>query len=119
MITNCIDAHDRELSSRFTGVTLALIKTLGRRLDKDAEAMVPKWSHNPEELLVDQAEYELAEVPLTSISFVTGRTIKVKRRSILNNSHGKAERMLTRVRVNLMARVCPFRWSRIRLWNAI
>ena len=52
------------------------------RLDKDARAMVPKWSHSPEEMLVDQAEYDLAAVPLTSISLVTARTIKVKRRSI-------------------------------------
>ena len=119
MITNCIDAHDRGLSSRFTGVTLALIETFGRPLDKEAEAVVPRWSHNPEELSVDQAEYELAEVPLTSISFVTGRTIKVIRRSVLTNNHGKAEGMLTRVHVNLMACVGPFRWSRIRSWNAI
>lgn len=119
MITNCIGAHDRELSSRFTGVTLALIEILGHRLDKDAEAIVPRWSHNPGELLVDRAEYELAQVPLTNISFVTGRTIKVIRRPVLNNNHGKAERILTRVRVNLMACVCPFRWSRIRSWNAI
>ena len=119
MITNCIDAHDRQLSSRSTGVTLALIETLCRGLDTDAEAMVPRWSHSPEELLVDQAEYELAEVPLASISFVTGRTIKVIRRSVLSYNHGKAERMLTRVLVNLMACVGPFRWSRIRSWSAI
>lgn len=55
---------------------------LGIRLDKDALAVVPSWSHNPADMLVDQPEYELTRVPLTSISLVTTRTIKVKPRSV-------------------------------------
>jgi len=55
--------------------------------------MVPKWSHNPEELLVEKPEYELAQVPLTSISFVTARTIKVKRRSVSTTMEKPRERL--------------------------
>lgn len=75
MIENC--RHDSP------GVNLRPYRNLWWCLDKDAQAMVPMWSHNAEEMLVDQAEYELVAVPLTSISFVTARTIKVKRRSVL------------------------------------
>ena len=59
-----------------------LVLTLGIRLDKDTLAVVPSRSHNPADMLVDQPEYELTIVPLTSISLVTARTIKVKRRSV-------------------------------------
>lgn len=65
------------------GVDLTLVGPLEHRSDKDAQAVVPRWIHNPEDLLVDQTEYELVEVPLTSVSLVTAKTIKVKRRSVL------------------------------------
>lgn len=58
---------------------------------------MPRWSHNPEEILVDQPEYEVTKVPLTSISLVTARTIKVKRRSITKHDHRKVDGLPTRV----------------------
>jgi len=53
-------------------------KPVDHRLDKDAQVVVPKWTVHPEEMLVDQAEYELTGVTLTSISLVTTRAIKVR-----------------------------------------
>lgn len=58
----------------------------GQFADKDAKEVVPRWSHNPEEVLVNEEEYELKRVPLTSISLVTTRIIKVNRRSVTNES---------------------------------
>lgn len=73
----CSDAHDRR-PPRFA--FLPLSDALDPRLDKAAEVIAPRWSHSPEEMLVDQPEYELAKIPLTSVSLVTMKTIKVKRR---------------------------------------
>lgn len=75
----CPNAHDRR-PLRFAFFPLS--DPLDPRLDKkDAEALLPRWSHDPGEMLVDQAEYELTRIPLTSVSLVTMKTIKVKRRS--------------------------------------
>lgn len=88
------------------------------RLDKDARAVVPWWSHNPEELLVDQPDYELTRVPLTSISLVTTRTIKVKRRSVLNTIVERSNAYMS-FTANLMVYAGSFRWSRTQSWNTI
>jgi hypothetical protein len=45
--------------------------------DVDVQAVVPQWNPDPDSLLIDQGEYEFARVPLTSISFITSKTIKV------------------------------------------
>lgn len=74
----CSDAHDRR-PPRFA--FFPFLDALDPRLDKDAEVVVPRWSHNPEKMLVDQAEYELTRISLTSVSLVTMKTVKVKRRS--------------------------------------
>lgn len=85
------------------GVNLTL--TVDPRLDKDGRVVVPRWSHSPEEMLVDQAEYDLARVSLTSISLVTTKTIKVKRRPFLMST--------------LCHVLTSFRWNRTQSWNAI
>lgn len=63
---------------------LAMVDSLtkSKKNDKDTLAVVPSRSHNPADMLVDQPEYELTIVPLTSISLVTARTIKVELDSI-------------------------------------
>lgn len=92
-----------------------MLNLLDARLDKDAQAVVPRWSHNPEEMLVDQAEYELARIPLTSISLVTARTIKVN--AVQSGPGcGEVERALTWFVSTLWH---ASRWNRIRSWNAI
>lgn len=45
--------------------------------DVDPQAIPPCWPPTPEALMGDQAQYELRAVPLTSISLVTNKTIKV------------------------------------------
>lgn len=70
--------------------------------DKEARTVVPRWSHNPEDMLVNQPEYELTKVPLTSINLVTTRTIKVK--------HFVPSPVVC---------VDRFRWNWIQSWNAI
>jgi hypothetical protein len=77
------------------GINLPSVGFLDPRLDTDDQAVVPRWSHNPEEMLVDQPDYEVKKVPLTSISLVTSRTIKVKRRSALTTTVESRE--LTRI----------------------
>lgn len=99
---NRLEADDRHLSLQFARRQFYPLAPLNHRSDKDAQAMVPKWSHNPEDLLVDQAEYELAAVPLTSVSLVTSKTIKVKRRSV-STMTAEWSRPLTWFCVNLMA----------------
>lgn len=46
-------------------------------IDIDAQAVTPRWPPTPEPLLIDDGVYELVTVPLTSISLITNRTIKV------------------------------------------
>ena len=67
---------------------------------------------------MDQPDYEVTRVPLTSISLVTTRTIKVKRRSVLNTivEWSNANMSFT---ANLMVYADSFRWSWTQSWNAI
>lgn len=47
------------------------------RADIAPQAITPRWPPSPESLAVEDGVYEVTAVPLTSIAFVTGRTIKV------------------------------------------
>ena len=46
-------------------------------IEADPQAVTPRWPPTPESLLVDDTTYELVTVPLTSVSLVTNRSIKV------------------------------------------
>jgi len=43
----------------------------------DAQAVPPQWPLLAQTLVVEDGEYELAVVPMTSIALVTGRILKV------------------------------------------
>ena len=47
--------------------------------DIEPQAVPPRWPPTPESLAVNDGVYEMTAVPLTSISLVTGRTLKVHR----------------------------------------
>lgn len=46
--------------------------------DVDSQNITPRWPPNPSQLAVAGGVYELVAVPLSSISFVTSRTLKVR-----------------------------------------
>jgi antiviral helicase SKI2 len=48
-------------------------------LDVDVQAVPPQWPPSAQHLVVEDGEYELIVVPVTSIAFVTSRTLKVMR----------------------------------------
>ncbi|KAG9222318.1 hypothetical protein CCMSSC00406_0002653 [Pleurotus cornucopiae] len=58
---------------------LALVdaETKSRKLDVDAQSLAPRWPLIPEMINENDAVYEVAAVPLTSIVLVTERVIKV------------------------------------------
>lgn len=45
--------------------------------DVDSQAIPPQWPPTPESLRVDDGVYELRAVPLTSITLVTNKVVKV------------------------------------------
>jgi antiviral helicase SKI2 len=47
-------------------------------IDVNAQAVPPRWPSTPESLLVVDGTYELVTVPLSSISLVSNRNIKVR-----------------------------------------
>ncbi|KAJ7508688.1 ATP-dependent RNA helicase [Mycena galericulata] len=69
-----------------TYFVLALVDadTKSRKRDMDPQAVTPRWPPSPESLVVVDGVYEVTAVPLTSISFVTGRTIKIDVDSIVD-----------------------------------
>lgn len=48
-------------------------------LDEDEQVVPPQWPPLAQNLVVDDGVYELGVVPITSIAFVTSRTLKVMR----------------------------------------
>ena len=48
-----------------------------RSLDLDDQAVVPIWPPRPEQLLVDEPEWELKSISAESILMVTDRVLKV------------------------------------------
>ncbi|KAJ7116795.1 antiviral helicase [Mycena crocata] len=62
-----------------TYFVLALVDpdTKARKRDIDPQGVTPRWPPSPESLMVSDGVYEVTAVPLTSIAFVTGRTIKI------------------------------------------
>lgn len=73
-------SDDGVLSKVRTYYVLALVDpaTKSGDFDINMEAIPPTWPPEANSLPVDDAVYELAAVPLTSISLVTARTIKVE-----------------------------------------
>ncbi|KAJ7150328.1 ATP-dependent RNA helicase [Mycena filopes] len=69
-----------------TYFVLALVDpdTKGRKRDIDHQAVTPRWPPSPGSLVVEDGVYEVSAVPLTSIAFVTGRTIKIDVDSIVD-----------------------------------
>ncbi|TFK41940.1 ATP-dependent RNA helicase [Crucibulum laeve] len=63
-----------------TYYVLALVDpdTKSNRRDIDPQAVPPLWPPKPESLLVEDGVYDVRAVPLTSITLVTSRTIKVE-----------------------------------------
>ncbi|KII94033.1 hypothetical protein PLICRDRAFT_171718 [Plicaturopsis crispa FD-325 SS-3] len=62
-----------------TYFVLALVdpETKAKHLEIDDQAVTPRWPPSPHSLLVNDGIYELTAVPLSSISLVTNRTVKV------------------------------------------
>ncbi|KAF9556418.1 antiviral helicase [Agrocybe pediades] len=62
-----------------TYFVLALVHpdTKSGKDDIDPDAIPPKWPLDPNSLRVDNGEYELRAVPITSIAMLSSRTIKV------------------------------------------
>ncbi|KZV67653.1 antiviral helicase [Peniophora sp. CONT] len=58
---------------------LALVDpvTKSRELDQASQLVPPRWPPTPDHLLVTDATYDLVAVPITCISLVTNRVIKV------------------------------------------
>ncbi|KAF8204296.1 ATP-dependent RNA helicase [Mycena galopus ATCC 62051] len=70
-----------------TYFVLALVNadTKTRKRDIGAQAITPRWPPSPDSLAVeDDGVYEVTAVPLTSIAFVTARSIKVDVDSIVD-----------------------------------
>ncbi|KAJ7897302.1 antiviral helicase [Mycena olivaceomarginata] len=69
-----------------TYFVLALVDadTKTRKQDIAPQAITPRWPPSPESLAVEDGVYEVTAVPLTSIAFVTGRTIKIDVDSIVD-----------------------------------
>ncbi|KAJ7109788.1 antiviral helicase [Mycena epipterygia] len=65
---------------------LALVDadTKSRKRDIDPQGVTPRWPPSPKSLVVVDGVYEVTAVPLTSIAFVTGRTIKIDVDSIVD-----------------------------------
>ncbi|KAF9270829.1 ATP-dependent RNA helicase [Marasmius fiardii PR-910] len=63
-----------------TYLVLAVVdedKKFSRRMDKDPQAIPPRWPPETNSLVVDKPTYELRTVPLSSIALVTDRVIQV------------------------------------------
>ncbi|KAI0068005.1 antiviral helicase [Artomyces pyxidatus] len=58
---------------------LALVDnaTKSGKNDVDAASVTPRWPPRPHSLVVENGTYELTPVPVTSIAFVTSRSVKV------------------------------------------
>ncbi|EIN14380.1 antiviral helicase [Punctularia strigosozonata HHB-11173 SS5] len=58
---------------------LALVnpETKRRENDIDSQMVAPRWDFQPESLLVQDGQYELSVIPVTSIAMVTDRILKV------------------------------------------
>ncbi|KAJ7687413.1 translation repressor [Mycena rosella] len=58
---------------------LALVDpdTKSRKRDIDPQGVTPRWPPSPQSLVVADGVYEVTAVPLTSVTFVTARTIKI------------------------------------------
>lgn len=52
-------------------------------VDIDPQAVPPRWPPSAESLVVKDGTYELTAVPLTSITYVTNKTLKVCGRDTL------------------------------------
>ena len=52
-------------------------------IDVDLQAVPPLWPPSAQDLVVENGVYELCEVPITSITLATSRTLKVMRVSNL------------------------------------
>jgi len=48
-------------------------------LDVDVQVVPPHWPPSAQDLVVEDGTYELIDVPITSITLVTSRTLKVMR----------------------------------------
>ncbi|KAL0576871.1 Antiviral helicase ski2 [Marasmius crinis-equi] len=55
----------------------------GPRIDKDPQAIPPRWPPKPNSLFVTNQTYELRTVPFSSIAMVTDRAVKVDVSSIV------------------------------------
>ncbi|KAJ7269314.1 antiviral helicase [Mycena haematopus] len=65
---------------------LALVdaETKTRKRDISSQAITPRWPPSPESLIVEDGVYEVTAIPLTSIAFVTTRSIKIDVDSIVD-----------------------------------
>ncbi|KAF7970863.1 hypothetical protein HWV62_22674 [Athelia sp. TMB] len=63
-----------------TYFVLALVDpdTKSGQLDIDTQAIPPRWPPAPQSLIQSDGTYELIAIPLTSISIVTSKTVKVE-----------------------------------------
>ncbi|KAJ6520244.1 ATP-dependent RNA helicase [Mycena sanguinolenta] len=69
-----------------TYFVLALVDpdTKTRKRDIGSQAVTPRWPPSPDSLAVEDGVYEVTAIPLTSIAFVTARSIKIDVDSIVD-----------------------------------